>query len=285
MANGSTHKLLVRKIFEQLGQSGPGLVPAAGTLAKTLREYIKKHGVQFNLKPADAALFGSAAVEMWLKAVHSFLISTSVMKASPVWSAVSGYYSSHYVMRAFSHLFGHFILQRDKRVAEMTLNQAYYCDVKKKKDLVEHQYYWQLPHGEFGTDGNALFSRNLRPRDDSDKSDGFHRVYANYFDHVDRFKEFTPLDEAFLRARVEQVSELVTDSPTVPDNDKFPDLNAVHVIAYARIVRFRMYMDDAVDPTNRYWSFYRKPSWFLKYMDFQLPESSTLSSDKILRQS
>ena len=109
MANGSTHKLLVREIFEQLGRSGPGLVPAAGTLAKTLREHIKDRGMQFNLKPADAALFGSAAVEMWLKAVHSFLISTSVMKASPVWSAVSGYYSSHYVMRAFSHLFGHFI--------------------------------------------------------------------------------------------------------------------------------------------------------------------------------
>ncbi len=281
MAGGATHKLLVTKVFEHLGKQGAEQVPPSGMLAKTLRKHIKDRGMQFNLSAADAALFGSAAVEMWLKAVHSFLISTSVMKASPVWSAVSGYYSSHYVMRAFSHLFGHFILRRDKRVVVMTLDRAYFCDTKKKNNLVEHQYYWELPHGEFGVVGNALFSKNPPIKDDSDRTDGFHRVYANYFDHVDRFKEFTPLDEAFLKARVDRVSELVTDSPTVPDIAKFPDLDAVHVIAYARIVRFRTFLDDAIDPKNRYWSFYRKPSWFLKYMDFQLPEGSTLSSDKI----
>lgn len=281
MASGSTHKPLVNKIFGELNKQGPEKLPQPGALAKTLRKHIKDRGVQFHLRAADAALFGSAAVEMWLKAVHSFLISASVMKTSPVWSAVSGYYSSHYTMRAFSHVFGHFALIRDKQVAEMTLDQGYFCDVKKKSNLIEHQYYWALPHEEFGTPGNAIFPMNPRIKKDSETSDGFHRIYANYFDHVCFFPEFTPLDKVFLRARVDRISELVTDSPTVPDNAKFPDLDAVHVIAYTRIVKFRTFLDDVVDPKNRFWSFYRKPSWFLKYMDFQLPENSTLSSDKI----
>jgi hypothetical protein len=283
VANGLTHKPLVNKIFEQLNQQGPDHLPKSGALAGMLRKHIEDRGMQFHLRAADAALFGSAAVEMWLKAVHSFLVSTSVMKASPVWSAVSGYYSSHYIMRAFSHLFGHFILGRDKQVVEMTLNRGYFCDTKKKNKLVEHQYYWALPHGEFGIVGNPLFSTNPPIKDDSERSDGFHRIYANYFDHVYRFPEFTPLDETFLKARVDRVSELVTDSPTVPDHAKFPDLDAVHVIAYARIVRFRDFLDDAIDPKNRFWGFYRKPSWFVKYMDFQVPGISTLSSDKILK--
>jgi len=282
VASGSTHIPLVTKVFDQLNLQGPEHLPQSGALARTLRKHIKDRGMQFNLRATDAALFGSAAVEMWLKAVHSFLISTSVMKASPVWSAVSGYYASHYIMRAFSHLFGHFILRRDKQVVEMTLNRGYFCDIKKKNKLVEHQYYWELPHGEFGIAGNALFSTNPPIKDDSETSDGFHRVYANYFDHVDRFPEFTPLDEAFLRARVDRISELVTDSPKVPDNAKFPDLDAVHVLAYARIIRFRKFLDEAIDPRNRFWSFYRKPSWFSKYMDFQIRESPTLSSDKVV---
>ena len=284
MANGASYNKLIRSIFERLHDKGLRYFPDPGTLAKKLRESIKKSGAQFHLKAGDAALFGSAAVEMWLKAVHSFLISTSVMKSSPIWSAVSGYYSSHYVMRAYSHLFGLFLLGRDRQIVEMSLsNGRYSCEVHKKKNPLEHQFYWELPYSEFGVPGNFLFTKNPKITNDSDISDGFHRVYANYFDHVNQFPNFTPLDEIFLKDRVNKISDRVTDSPTIPDHSKFADLDSVHVIAYARIVEFRSFLDEILDPKNRYWGYFRKPSWFLKYIDFQILDRSTLASDKIAR--
>src|SRR6266852_6828124 len=46
-----------------------------------------------------AKLFATASVNMWLRAVHSFLISASLTNVSPTWAAVAGYYSSHYSVR------------------------------------------------------------------------------------------------------------------------------------------------------------------------------------------
>lgn len=280
MAIGSDHRNFIEAIFDQLKKQKPERLPAPGALAEKLRTTIKAKGDQFSLVPADAALFGSAAVEMWLRAVHSFLISNSLMKASPIWSSVAGYYSSHYVMRAFSHLLGYFLLGRDGRAVEIKLdNGRYVCEARAKRNPVEHQYYWELPKREMGSVGDALFSDNPRIKDDrTEISDGFHRVFANYFDHVDGFPNFTPLDENYLKTRIERVSELVTDSPTIPNHKKYPDLDSVHIIAYARIVKFRKFVDDIVGSKNRYWHFYREPLWFTRYMDFQVTEESTTNA-------
>lgn len=263
-------------------------MPVPGKLAQKLREKLeiaeKAGHSEFGLVYSDAALFASAAVEIWLRAVHSFLISNSLTKASPIWSSVTGYYASHYVMRAFSHLLGYFLLGRQSRAVHMTLVPGgFHCDaLKKKKPPTEHQYYWEIPKKELGVATNLLFSDNApikNEKNDRDKvTDGFHRIYANYFDHVSYFREFEPLNEDFLKARINRLSELVTDSPTIPDHNKFPDLDSVQIIAYARIVLFRNFVDEIVGPKNTYWKYYRTPAWFQKYMTFQLPQGSTLST-------
>jgi len=276
------HVKLIQAIFDQLKQQKPERPPQQGILADTLRAKIKnpaKGGV-FTLRPVEAALFGSAAVEMWLRAVHSFLISNSMMKASPIWSSVAGYYSSHYVMRAFSHLFGHFLLGRDHLTVQMKLHNGGYSCTSSKSSPAEHQYYWTVPRGEYGSAKGVLFSDNKQIRDfKTECTDGSHRVFANYFDHINHFEDFEPINEDYLKERIEHISELVTDSPALPDHKKYPDLDSVHLIAYARIVEFRSYIDNVVDSKNKYWAHFRDPSWFRKYMDFQIPESaSTLSN-------
>jgi len=161
----------------------------------------------------------------------------------------------------------------------MTLDRGYRCDVVRKRNLNEHQFYWEIPKRELdvATD-DVRFTDNPVVRDDRIVlSDGYHRVFANYFDHVGGFVDFEPLDENFLRKRIERLSDLVNDSLTLPNYTRYPNFDAVHVIAYARIVKFRQDMDAVVKPTNRYWVRYRDPSWFKKYMDFQVPVGTTLS--------
>ncbi len=276
MVFGPDKATFVRAIFRQLMRQKPERALAPGVLAEKLRSEIKTRGSQFSLTAADAGLFGSAAVEMWVRAVHSFLISNSLLKASPIWSSAVGYYSSHYVMRAFSHLLGHFLLGRDGHVVKIELREGNYVCEATRKNPAEHQYYWELPKRELGASDDVLFSNNPRIKDDRTQiSDGFHRVFANYFDHVDGFPNFVPLDEEYLKTRIDRLSDLVGDAPTIPDHKKYPDLDAVHIIAYARIVKFREYLDDVVGPDNKYWHFYRDPPWFSKYLDFQIPSRST----------
>jgi hypothetical protein len=278
---GSDHVTFIQAIFDQLKKQKPERPPPRGVLADTLRANIKNpaKGGPFTLMPAEAALFGSAAVEMWLRAVHSFLISNSMMKASPIWSSVAGYYSSHYVMRAFSHILGHFLLQRDHLTVQVKLDNGGYACVSKKNSPSEHQYYWGLPKSELGSSGSVLFSANQPMKDfKSDGTDGSHRVFANYFDHVNSFTNFETVNEDYLKVRIEHLSELVTDSPALPDHKKYPDLDSVHVIAYARIVKFRTCMDNVVGPKHKYWAYFRDPSWFMKYMDFQVLGGSAAST-------
>src|SRR5260370_5746384 len=42
-----------------------------------------------------AKLYTTAAVDMWMRAVHSFLISASLTDVSPMGASITGYYSSH----------------------------------------------------------------------------------------------------------------------------------------------------------------------------------------------
>jgi hypothetical protein len=92
------------------------------------------------------SLFATAAVEMWQRSVHSFLISASLTEASPMWSSVSGYYSSHYVIRGLAHLLGYFQLHRAKRIVEPKISgNSFSCAfVKKGGNDREHRFYWKL---------------------------------------------------------------------------------------------------------------------------------------------
>lgn len=94
------------------------------------------------VEPKVARWFTTAAVDMWLRGVHSFLISVSLTNASPIWASVSGYYSSHYVVRAFAHLLGYFQLYRLERIIYLEHDKnkkRYICKVVNKKPQ-EHEF-------------------------------------------------------------------------------------------------------------------------------------------------
>lgn len=263
---------LASVLFSELdAQKKPGWLPQPGSLAENLRKRIPiKGGNSFRLSSSDSILFATAAVEIWLRAVHSFLVSSSLEKASPIWSSISGYYASHYVMRAFAHLHGHFLLRGSRRHVRIShgTRGSFLCESKVESSN-EHNFYWKLVNSVPKFSQDCLFSDN---NDRLPPSDSSHRGFANYWDHVNNFHDFMPVNEEYLITRIERVSELITDSPTLPN--KYPDLDSVHIIAYARIVRFRNYVDETIGTKNRYWRYYRNPSWFTKYMDFQAMEIS-----------
>ena len=106
-------------------------------------------------KPSDLTIFATAAVEMWLRAVHSFLISASLTEASPIWTSVAGYYSSRYAIRAFSHLFGLFHLHSSKRLIQLRREGKgwVYEIIRKNAGDREHKLYWKYlaEHGQLRT--------------------------------------------------------------------------------------------------------------------------------------
>ena len=264
---------LVPALFLELdSQKKPGWFPSAGMLADELRKKLPKEASSFRFPSSESILFATAAVEMWLRAVHSFLISNSLEKASPIWSSISGYYASHYVMRAFAHLHGHFLLRKRKIHVKIShgKGKSFVCDVVKESNN-EHTFYWKLVNSAPMFAQDCLFSDNNDPLLPTDSS---HRGYANYWDHVNNFHDFITLSEDYLIERIKRVSDLVTYSPTFPDHRKYPDLDSVHIVAYARIVRFRSYLDNLIGTRNKYWRYYRDPSWFTKYLDFQTMEPS-----------
>jgi hypothetical protein len=230
-----------------------------------------------NASPEVVKMFTTAAVNMWMRAVHSFLVSASLTKVSPVWASVAGYYSSHYSVRALAHLLGFFQLFTRKRVVHLRLQGTrYICsfDPKTAGDR-EHRVYWKIvkkdPHflsDPFFTDNNSAV----------DQSDVAHRDRANYADHLPHFPIFQPLDAVALRARIDRISDIEFGSPPVPRVSRYPDIEAVQIIAYHRLVRFRDLIDTVIGTGNRFWDVHRDPTWARKFMDFQLTEQETLRS-------
>jgi hypothetical protein len=108
--------------------------PASTTLSQALQSLIPKIETSpKNVEAKSATYFATGAVDIWLRSVHSFLISASLTDASPIWSSVSGYYSSHYSVRGLAHLLGYFQLYRAKRIVQLSLEGGrYVCTFSKK---------------------------------------------------------------------------------------------------------------------------------------------------------
>jgi len=253
----------VQRMFARLNnQSAAGALPPPGTLASLLSEHVVGNAATTIVPapPAEYALFATAAVEVWLRSIHSFLISISLTKASPIWSSVAGYYSSHYSVRAFAHLFGLFHLHKRRRVVrlERDANRFVFRIEKKNAGDREHKLYWKYvkEHPQLAKDPFFYASQDDQPR-----SDGSHRNKANYSDHVDRFPVFLPLEAEYLEERVERISTIEFSDVPVPDAEDFPDIDNVQVIAYHRIVKFRQLVDEALGTGNRFWRVQRNPSW------------------------
>lgn len=262
-------KNLIAALFRYLDRyKAPNWLPPRGALRDVLRHNCpKRNSGTIPIKPSDAVMCATAGTEMWLRAVHSFLVSNSLYNQSEIWASVTGYYSSHYVMRAFSHLTGYYLLRGKRAQARTFLDGGkYYCEYTNNKKKNEHAYYWELVKDipEFRNDD--VFSANDEKKGMADST---HRGVANYYDHIDHFPNFRPIKKEDLIRRVERLSELVTDAPTIPDSEKYPDIDSVHIVSYARIVRFRSYLDEVLGTSSRYWLKARNPQWFKEYIDFQ----------------
>jgi hypothetical protein len=272
----------VRAAFAGLNRQGAGhLFPRPVALADALSTLMPQNKIGVvAIVPRTASLFATAAVDIWLRAVHSFLISASLTNASPLWASVTGYYSSHYSVRGIAHLLGFFSLHRKKAIAHLTLQGgALVCDfVGKGAGEREHKFYWKAVRNEPYFASDPLFPEN---DDHAVISDAAHRGRANYADHVIRFPQFQALSEEETRTRVERISDMEFDSPPIPSCDRFPDIEAVQITAYLRIIRFRRFLDEILSNRNRFWSVHRDPPWARPLMDFQALNEAGLSATNV----
>ena len=220
-------------------------------------------------------MLASAGVEMWHRAVHSLLWSVALTETSPLWASVSGYYASHFVMRAFAHSMGIF--------RSFTLRTAFQV-VVQDKDFVciqlsdkggEHAFYWKAVKGHPKLSSNPLFRENNDRENNKqeDKSDALHRNFANYADHLNSFQALAFSTTEGVLERLEKISRIRRHSvaaPT-PQRDDFPDIDKVQILAFQRIVAFHDFLDERVSK-NRFWRAHRRPSWCKDVISFQVED-------------
>ena len=111
---------------------------------------------------AAASHFATAAIDIWLRSVHSFLVSISLTGSSPIWASISGYYASHYSVRAIAHVLGYFQLFRKKKLVQLKVdNGRYVCAFRKKAARSgEHQIYLRLVKRSTACEGDDIFTEN-----------------------------------------------------------------------------------------------------------------------------
>lgn len=278
MANSLSIDKQITILFKSLDRSASaGTLPDHGHLSYELTKVVEKSakcGVNtLNVGPSLTSHFASAAVEMWLRGVHSFLISSSLTTVSPIWASVSGYYSSHYCVRGLAHLCGNFHLHRKKRIISINIDGGkHYCNIDTKQGGDrEHKYYWRIvkEHPQFKDD--PFFTIN---DEEKDVSDSGHRNIANYSDHLNGFPNFRPLDEESLRKRISHLSKIHLSSVPIPRKESYPDIECVQLIAYHRLIIFRNLLDSILGGTNSFWRVHRNPSWCAAYIDFQVTKPS-----------
>ncbi len=248
--------------------------PPANSLSQALNRAIsgmpRKSKATRNIDRGTATMFTTAAVNMWMRAVHSFLISCSLTDVSPVWASSAGYYSSHYTVRAFAHLLGFFRLFSARRMVRLEIQGARYACSFDGKTGREHQIYWTFVKDDPHFVADPFFIH--------DNSEVEHRDWAQYTDHLPQFPQFRPLNKESLRARIDRISEIPFTTPPIPRAAEYPDLESVQIIAYHRLVRFRNLVDVMIGGKNRFWDVHRNPNWAMEFMDFQLTEGRTLHS-------
>ncbi|MFY9909571.1 MAG: hypothetical protein WCF22_24730 [Candidatus Sulfotelmatobacter sp.] len=271
----------VAEAFAPLNQDAAAhAFPAPGSLSAAL-DKASPPGLVGDVAPGKtpviARMFTTAAVDVWMRGVHSFLISASLTNVSPIWASASGYYSSHYSVRAIAHLLGFFQLFTKKKIVRLEFQSGrFVCSfgAKTTHDR-EHRFYWKVVKASPLFAGDPFFTVNPA----MDESDVGHRDRANYADHLSGFPMFRPLNAADVRARIERISEIEFQAPPIPRVSLYPDLESVQIVAYHRLVRFRNLVDTVVGTENRFWKVQRNPPWARDFMDFQLTEEATLSSE------
>jgi len=248
--------------------------PSSGFLVDALNKAVSKTKgeTQVQLAPEVARAFSTAAVDMWDRSVHSFLISCSLADCSPIWASVAGYYSSHYAVRAIAHALGIVQLFRQKKVVYLLDERR--CEVSpRRKEDREHVFYWRKVKDHEWFSLNPLFTRNLS---DGSATDAGHREKANYLDHIPISAAPTFSNGVALREKVRRISMIHFSDPPIPRPDRYPDIVSAQVVAYHRLITFRRLLDDALGTSNRYWNARRNPGWANDLMDFQVSSQAGL---------
>lgn len=245
--------------------------PASGSFTRQLSALFDGHSAAPVLPHQNCSMIASAGVEMWHRAIHSFLWSVALTKSSPLWASVSGYYASHFVMRAVAHSIGIFKLFAKKSQVQVSVdNGQFICSplVFGKNMGGEHAFYWRVAkeHPRFKL--NDLFRENSE-RDP--RSDSAHRTFANYTDHLCSFPpiEFSNVNE--LAISVEKISRIRLHSVSSPSREDYPDLQNVQILAFQRILAFQDFLDEKV-PENRFWRMHRRPDWCKNVMLYQVDD-------------
>jgi hypothetical protein len=270
----------LKSTFAPLSRTASGSFPQIGHLSKELTDALDGSagttaGVPVSREIVKA--FATASVDIWLRAVQSFLVSCALTEASPVWASVTGYYASHYAIRALAHALGYFQLFHRKKIVRLQFsNGRYQCTMESKtaRDR-EHKYYWDVVKEDPQFASDPFFRRNVLI---DDMSESGHRERANYADHVAELPTFRVIDRDTLCNRITQISQIQFEAPPVPRLGQFPDVESVQIIAYHRLVRFRQLLDEGVGVKNRFWGVHRQPSWADRLIDFQLTEQGGLTS-------
>lgn len=268
-------KQQIKVMFANLSRCKSVGMPGINSLSLDLSKIIEKAKAQktktevASISSKIISSFASAAIDMWHRSVHSFIISASLTRTSTLWASVSGYYASHYAIRALAHLFGYYNHYSGKRIIEIDIPSRVCRILKKKCNDREHRFYWRIVKNSSLFRGDPLFTNN---NEFVQYSDSGHRNRANYVDHLDRFIDFQILDEPYLKERIKKIAEVDLSNIQIPDKYMYPDLDNVQLVAYHRMIKFRTFLDEVLGGTNRYWLYHRKPDWCSGYLDFQIIE-------------
>jgi hypothetical protein len=268
----------IQTMFRPLNKEA-ATFPPRKALSDALNKLVKpkdKADYTANVDTEMVKKFATASVEMWHRAIHSYLMSASLTKASPLWSSVSGYYSSHYSIRAFAHLLGYFQLFKARKIVKLNVTGGTFTCTFQGKNAGdrEHIVYWELVHKDDLLKGNPFFTKNNEQPNGAGEtiSDVGHRSIANYADHVNNFPVFQVLDAEELEIRLTKIASLNLSAAPIPRMERYPDLDNVQVIAYQRLVAYRTFLDNILGGDNRFWSKQRAPGWAANYLDYQFIE-------------
>jgi hypothetical protein len=265
---------LLKRVFAPWRQTPAGnAFPAPASLARALdgafplRKGEKKRDVYVDI--GVAKFFATAAIDIWHRAVHSLLISVLLTDESPIWSSVSGYYSSHYTMRGLAHLLGYYQLFQRKCTIQLSYDSGKYVCTYSRGYNREHDWYWDVVKKNPILKADPFFATSASSPNLSDTA---HRDRSNYWDHLPYFPPLQNVDRNQIRTRVHGMSKMELQTPPELREDRFPDAISVQLIAYQRIARFRRLLDETLT-NNRLWDVHRNPPWAANYIDYQLVES------------
>lgn len=261
--------------FKKLDRSRRMGFPKPGTLSSYVSQLMSNPTADQVLSHQYCPMLASAGVEMWHRAIHSFLWSVTLTESSPLWSSITGYYASHFVMRAFAHSMGIFKSFTRRTAVQIVTHGAQFVCAPLSDNTGEHAFYWKAVKGHPGFVSNSLFRENNERENNrrEDKSDVLHRNFANYTDHVDSFTALAFSSANAVAQRVEKIHVIRRYSVRVltPQRDGFPDLDTVQILAFQRIVAFHDFLDEKV-PDSPFWRAHRRPSWCKDVMLFQIED-------------